>query len=120
EAARAGEQGRGFAVVADEVRKLAERTSTATTEISSMIEAIQGETRSAIGSIKAGSDQARSGAELARQAADSLDKINRGATETMEKVDAIAVAIAQQCRVADGVVANVGEIMTMVESNTEG
>ena len=120
EAARAGEQGRGFAVVADEVRKLAERTSTATTEISSMIEAIQGETRSAIGSIKAGSDQARSGAELARQAADSLDKINRGATETMEKVDAIAVAIAQQCRVADGVVANVREIMTMVESNTEG
>ncbi|MBT0963560.1 methyl-accepting chemotaxis protein [Denitromonas iodatirespirans] len=120
EAARAGEQGRGFAVVADEVRKLAERTSTATTEISAMIEAIQSETRSAIGAIKAGSDQARSGAELARQAADSLDKINRGATETMEKIDAIAVAITQQSRVADGVVANVREIMTMVERNTEG
>ncbi|MCB1953342.1 MAG: methyl-accepting chemotaxis protein, partial [Rhodocyclaceae bacterium] len=120
EAARAGEQGRGFAVVADEVRKLAERTSTATTEISAMIEAIQVETRTAIGSIKAGSDQARSGAELARQAADSLDKINRGATETMEKIDAIAVAITQQSRVADGVVSNVREIMVMVERNTEG
>jgi len=120
EAARAGEQGRGFAVVADEVRKLAERTSTATTEISAMIEAIQVETRTAIGSIKAGSDQARSGAELARQAADSLDKINRGATETMEKIDAIAVAITQQSRVADGVVSNVREIMVMVKRNTEG
>lgn len=47
EAARAGEQGRGFAVVADEVRKLAERTTSATAEISMLVNAIQQETASA-------------------------------------------------------------------------
>lgn len=47
EAARAGEQGRGFAVVADEVRKLAERTAKATSEISTIVTAIQGETEQA-------------------------------------------------------------------------
>jgi outer membrane murein-binding lipoprotein Lpp len=47
EAARAGEQGRGFAVVADEVRKLAERTAKATSEISVIVTAIQGETNAA-------------------------------------------------------------------------
>jgi len=41
EAARAGEHGRGFAVVADEVRQLAERTQSATKEITKTIKKIQ-------------------------------------------------------------------------------
>jgi hypothetical protein len=40
EAARVGEAGKGFAVVADEVRKLAEKTESATSDISSVVQLI--------------------------------------------------------------------------------
>ncbi len=118
EAARAGEQGRGFAVVADEVRQQAQRTSSATGEISQMIGAIQNETQSAIVSIEAGTGQARNGAELARQAASSLERINSGARETMEKVDAIASSVAQQSRSGNDIAAHVRSIMEMAETNS--
>ncbi len=47
EAARAGEHGRGFAVVADEVRKLAEKTQSATKDISIVVATMQQEASSA-------------------------------------------------------------------------
>ncbi|MBL8488247.1 MAG: methyl-accepting chemotaxis protein [Rhodocyclaceae bacterium] len=120
EAARAGEQGRGFAVVADEVRKLAERTTAATGEISTVIAAIQSETQSAIANIREGSSLARTGADLARQAADALDIINRGAQETMEKVDLIAKAMAEQTAKARDIAEHVTSIMGAAENNRQG
>ncbi len=120
EAARAGEQGRGFAVVADEVRKLAERTSSATGEITAMITAIQTETQHAIGTIREGSQQARSGAQLARQAADALSLINAGARETTERVDLIARAAQAQASRTGEVAELVTNIMALADRNSEG
>jgi methyl-accepting chemotaxis protein len=51
EAARAGAAGKGFAVVAAEVKDLSRKTAEATTEISRMIDAIQADTKNAVGSI---------------------------------------------------------------------
>jgi methyl-accepting chemotaxis protein len=51
EAARAGEAGKGFAVVANEVKELAKETAKATEDIGQKIEAIQTDTKSAVGAI---------------------------------------------------------------------
>lgn len=119
EAARAGEQGRGFAVVADEVRKLAERTTAATSEISAVIAAIQSETSSAIATIKAGSEQAGNGSQLARQAAEALKTINAGAQDTLDTVSAIATAMSQQSKKAQAIANNVGDIIGLAQRNSK-
>ncbi|MDK9725820.1 MAG: methyl-accepting chemotaxis protein [Sterolibacteriaceae bacterium MAG5] len=92
EAARAGEQGRGFAVVADEVRKLAERTANATAEISTMISAIQGETRDTVTNMEAGNRQVGAGLELAEQAGASLQSINDSIRSVAEMIREAAAA----------------------------
>jgi len=75
EAARAGEAGRGFAVVADEVRKLAERTSKATSDISTLVQTISQDTSSARSSMeKLASKSANFGAD-GSAAAEKLDNI---------------------------------------------
>ncbi len=51
EAANAGAQGKGFAVVAEEVRKLAEKTTTASEEITKIIEDIQKGSKTAVASM---------------------------------------------------------------------
>ena len=120
EAARAGEQGRGFAVVADEVRKLAERTTAATAEIGSMISAIQNETQSAISTIRAGSVQARHGAELTEQATEALIEINHGAADTLSKVQTIAATMTDQSHQAHHIAEQANDIIALADRNAQG
>jgi len=75
EAARAGEQGRGFAVVADEVRKLAERTSHATSEISTLVANIQEEILSAKTQMESEAGQSNSFSHQGEAATESLHEL---------------------------------------------
>ncbi|WP_068637968.1 methyl-accepting chemotaxis protein [Thauera butanivorans] len=114
EAARAGEQGRGFAVVADEVRKLAERTSSATTEIRDMIEAMRGETGQAVSSMHATREAVETGVERASHVADEIAAIEasmqraagrvREIAEATQEQSAATTALAQSAEQASGVV----------------
>ncbi|MHC1697989.1 MAG: methyl-accepting chemotaxis protein [Geobacteraceae bacterium] len=112
EAARAGEQGRGFAVVADEVRALAERTTKATREISSMINAIQAETREAVVTMKKGVAEVGEGTTEATKSGDALQEI-------LAQVDAVTSQVSQIAAAAEQQTATTGEISSNIHQITE-
>ncbi|MEO8643302.1 methyl-accepting chemotaxis protein [Pseudomonas sp.] len=75
EAARAGEAGRGFAVVADEVRKLAERTSTATVQINSVMDEVRLDTNDAWQNVSANAHLMGLTLEQSAAATQGMDQI---------------------------------------------
>lgn len=117
EAARAGEQGRGFAVVADEVRKLAERTTTATREISQTIGAIRKETDDAVASIGASAEQAGQGAAEAQAAVLLLEDIQSQVGETRARIAAIAEATREQATASQDATVHLNRIAADIAGN---
>ena len=118
EAARAGEQGRGFAVVADEVRKLAERTATATAEISQMISAIQSETSNAVTTMEKGSTEVNDGVGLANQAGLSLQNINNSIKGVVNMIAQISDATRSQSETTNEITQRVDQIAEMAKENS--
>ena len=117
EAARAGEQGRGFAVVADEVRKLAERTASATGEISSKITAIQKSAGVATSTMKGAVKQVGTGVEYAQEAGKTVEVIIGDAKMIEGEVQSISNSMSEQNIAGTQIATSVEKITTMVEQN---
>ncbi len=77
QASMAGEAGRGFAVVADEVQRLAERSTSATKQIETLVKTIQADTNEAVISMEQTTAEVVRGANLAKDAGIALDEIQK-------------------------------------------
>jgi methyl-accepting chemotaxis protein len=118
EAARAGEQGRGFAVVADEVRKLAERTAKATSEISTMIISIQGETEMAVSSMDGATKMVEAGVENVSSAGESLNKIVNSISSLQLMVEQIASATEEMSTVSETITTDIESIANVSQETS--
>ncbi len=103
EAARAGAQGRGFAVVASEVRNLAQRSASAAREIKELID-------DSVGQIDAG-------AQLVRQAGETMGDIVESVRRVTHIVSDIAVASQKQTAGIDQISQAIGRIEGVTQRN---
>jgi methyl-accepting chemotaxis protein len=120
EAARAGEAGRGFAVVADEVRKLAEKTMSATQEVSSSIGAIQQSTRTNIEAVDSAVKSIMTATHLADSSGDALKEIVSLAAASSSVVTSIATAAEEQSATSEEINRSVEEINNVVGETSTG
>jgi methyl-accepting chemotaxis protein len=120
EAARAGEAGRGFAVVADEVRKLAEKTMSATQEVSSSINAIQQSTRTNIEAVDSAVRSITTATRLADSSGEALKEIVNLAAASSSVVTSIATAAEEQSATSEEINRSVEEINQVVGDTSNG
>ncbi|KLN60614.1 hypothetical protein WH96_12620 [Kiloniella spongiae] len=102
EAARAGEAGKGFAVVASEVKNLANQTAKATEQISSQIDAVQSDTKSAVTAIQS--------------ITSTINEINQIASAIASAVEEQGAATSEISRNIELAANGAGEVTTNIES----
>lgn len=114
QASMAGDAGRGFAVVADEVQRLAERSSSATKQIETLVRAIQNDTNEAVISMEQTTTEVVRGARLAQDAGVALEEIEGVSKILAALIQSITNAAQQQSELG----LQISQTMTVIQQTT--
>ena len=120
QAASAGEAGRGFAVVADEVQRLAERSSSATKRIESLVQTIQADTNEAVSSMEQTTSEVVAGARLAEDAGTALGEIEKVSADLSNLIEGISASAAQQSYAATDITQAMNTIQSITAQTSQG
>ena len=120
QAASAGEAGRGFAVVADEVQRLAERSSSATKRIESLVQTIQADTNEAVSSMEQTTSEVVAGARLAEDAGTALGEIEKVSSDLSGLIQGISMAAQEQSSAASNITQAMSTIQSITAQTSQG
>ncbi|MCU0710683.1 MAG: methyl-accepting chemotaxis protein [Pirellula sp.] len=127
EAARAGDAGKGFAVVATEVKELAKQTAAATDDIRARIEAIQGSTMDAVGSIRSISDVISNVNEVSRTIAAAVEEqsittrqISDNVIQTASAAETVASGVSETALASREITASFARVDSILVTSAIG
>jgi twitching motility protein PilJ len=120
QAASAGEAGRGFAVVADEVQRLAERSTSATKRIESLVQAIQSDTNEAVNSMEQTTAEVVAGARLAEDAGLALGEIETVSGDLSKLIQGISHSSKEQSNSANSITETMSAIQEITTQTSQG